>query len=196
MASILRGEPHKDSTSVNFHLSSLSLDFWGTYHRWVKICFYIGNNQVGVYFIWCLSVLRLHWVHQVVLFLGTTLQSIWVLANGWCERELMWCWEILRLESFHQIVSLLEQLFKFLPKVGRKGASWCDVEEAVDHVEEKDQEAQETKKGVWVECIPELRVTEMLSNVMADHNHPPHSTFYRSSKKKITLWNFKFWTVL
>ena len=24
----------------------------------------------------------------------------------------------------------------------------------------------------------------MLSNLMADHNHPPHSTFYRSSQKK------------
>ena len=71
-----------------------------------------------------------------------------------------------------------------MPKVGRKGASRCDVEKAVDYVEEKDQEAQETKKGVWVECIPELRVTEMLSNVMADHNHPTHSTFYKVFPKK------------
>ena len=62
-----------------------------------------------------------------------------------------------------------------MPKVGRKGASRSDVEEAVDNVEEKDQEAQETKKGVWVECIPELKMPDISFNVMADHNHPSHS---------------------
>ena len=97
MASILRGEPHKDSTSVNFHLSSLSLDFWGTYHRWVKSCFYIGNNQVGVYFIWCLSILRLHWVHKLFFFSEPLVKVSEFLpmvgaSASWCDVEKFWGW--------------------------------------------------------------------------------------------------------
>ena len=81
------------------------------------------------------------------------------------------------MDSFQQVVLFSEQLFKvseFLPKVGRKGASRCDIEETVYYVEEKDQEAQETKKGVWVECIPELKIEASL-NLTTDQNHPSHS---------------------
>ena len=87
------------------------------------------------------------------------LLAIIIVKSGWIY--FIWCLSILKLDSFHQVVPFSEPLFKFLPKVGRKGASRCDVEEAVDDVEEKDQEAQETKKGVWVECISELKMSEI-----------------------------------
>ena len=104
MASILRREPHKDSATVNWHLSLLSPEK------------------------------------------SSILESCFIPKPIFTQKQVKKLW----------------------PKGVAQAAGRGDVEEAVDDIEEEDEEAKKGQQGIWVNGISEERGVKLSSSFQND----------------------------